>query len=459
MNTRLSIAWLLMVLTTISCGDERTVELVGQPTSQADPIQATDLVELYDLGTWLEYHPEVSNDIGIPIIRGWVAARVVNHRYHKRIIAEIDAPYANGARIRTLVPLIYEGPLSHGRERWGTDSIELYPRHGPGGSSLRGGVGVRLRIQHTSENGPTDKVSTTPWTTLHGDEPYQASTQDPWPADLSSPVHVSEQPPTTRVYFAPFDDLGEPILAQIQAVIAAQKEQPTVRHTLHAAVFNLSDPEIVQALIEAHQCGVEVRLVTEATKLRPWYHWMHGDDALLTAGVPLLGVRRRGRGAMHMKLALFDGRVASTGSANWQPGARHANHENYIETTETSLVNCYAQRFTALAGGVLARSECENARFGPDEPLHTWVGHIIDEASTSLEIAMFTAKAFTYRENERETSLFTKLIEAVERGVEVTLVTDHGIAEASECRAHSHRTHCRKTAFDFQGVKVVTGRE
>jgi len=158
---------------------------------------------------------------------------------------------------------------------------------------------------------------------------------------------------------------------------------------------------------------------------------------------------------MHMKLALFDGRVASTGSANWQTGARYANHENYIETTESDIVGCYAKRFTALAGGVLTPSDCEKAHFGPDEPLHTFVGHIIDEASTSLEIAMFTAKAFAYRENGRETSLFTKLIEAVERGVEVTLVTDHGIAEASEYYGQLSDDDPTDEWLEERGVRVI----
>jgi phosphatidylserine/phosphatidylglycerophosphate/cardiolipin synthase-like enzyme len=182
---------------------------------------------------------------------------------------------------------------------------------------------------------------------------------------------------------------------------------------------------------------------------------MRGDDALLSAGVPLLGVRRPGRGAMHMKLALFDGRVASTGSANWQTGARYANHENYIETTESDIVGCYAKRFTALAGGVLTPSDCEKAHFGPDEPLHTFVGHIIDEAHTSLEIAMFTAKAFDYRENGLETSLFTKLVEAVDRGVDVTLITDHGIAEASEYYGRISEDDPTDEWLEERGVHVI----
>lgn len=52
-------------------------------------------------------------------------------------------------------------------------------------------------------------------------------------------------------------------------------------------------------MIAAHQTGVEVRLITEASKFSPVAYWQTEDDRLLAAGVPLLGVGRMGNGAMH----------------------------------------------------------------------------------------------------------------------------------------------------------------
>lgn len=168
----------------------------------------------------------------------------------------------------------------------------------------------------------------TPWRDLEERSLITSSEPpDPWVASLTSPTHTTSVEIDPQVVFAPFDDPGLLIINRIHELIERKLAQPNRRVTLHAAVFNINDDEIIDAVIQAHQAGVEVRLLMDGRKFRPGYHWYHGDDRLLAAGVPLMGIRYAGRGAMHNKFILFDGESVATGSMNWEWGARHHNHE------------------------------------------------------------------------------------------------------------------------------------
>jgi len=142
---------------------------------------------------------------------------------------------------------------------------------------------------------------------------------------------------------------------------------------------------------------------------------------------------------MHDKFALFDGQRLATGSFNWEVGSSKENHENMLLTDRPDLVAAYARRFEALAGQVqhgrtwAADPAAEvSVSFAPDEEPHRIMGKLIDEAQRSVLVAMFTCKDVEYEEDGKQTSLFRKLGAAVERGLDVRVVTDFGIAEASE---------------------------
>ena len=379
-------------------------------------------------GTWPD--PEDPS-----VLRAWVDARVANVRYAKRVFVEVRAPHGEAGVLRLLLPCAPRetgGPV----ERWGTDAIELYPAGGPGGAPLSGPVLYRLRMQHAE--GGAERMIATSWATLHGAGAPSPPAADPWEA-VRSPVRAREEGSLPEVLFAPFDDPGAAILARIRALAAAQRRDPGRRRTLHVAVMNVNDPELVEALVEAHRAGVEVRVIHDGRKHRPRYDWYRGDDRLLEAGVPLLGVRRLGRGAMHDKIVLFDGEELATGSMNWETGARFDNHENVLFTRERSVVAAYAARFEALAGGVLrprVHAADPGARvsvsFAPDEAPHRIVGELLDAAERRVVLAMFTAKDVAWQEGGERVSLLGKLAAARSRGVEVTALIDHGIHEASE---------------------------
>ncbi len=400
-------------------------------------------------GTWV-----VPEHLGT--VHAWIDARVANVRFDKRVFVEVFAPYGDAA-IRTLHVMEHRGPLG-AFERWGADTVELFPEDGPEGRALSGPVLHRFRMQHDLGGG--DVMVATPWEVLFGEGTPQPPVDDPWlsaePTPPQAPATTTEELPT--IVFAPFEDPGNELLRRIRALTA--RAERGERPRLDLAVMNVNDRELEDAIIAAHRAGVRVRVVHDGRKHRPAYAWYRGDDRLLAAGVPLLGVRRPGRGAMHDKIVIFDGVELATGSMNFETGARFENHENVLLTREPTLLEAYASRFEALAGGVLrGRAHDPSARvsvtFAPDEEPHRVVGRLLDEARSRIVVAMFTAKDVRYVEKGRPTSLHTKLAEAVTRGVEVVALVDHGIHEASEHYGVITEDDPADESLEAAGVRVV----
>ena len=330
------------------------------------------LVRTEAKGTWI-----VPEHLGT--VHAWVDARVANVRYDKRVFVEVYQPFGDTA-IRTLHVAEHRGALGD-FERWGTDTIELFPAHGPSGRVASGPALHRFRVQH--DRGHGDEMVVTPWEVLFGEGVATPPEEDPWDEVLVPEVRTLEGGDLDpEIHFAPFEDPGAPILARIRRL--TERARAGERPTLRVAVMNVNDRELEDAIVEAHRAGVAVRVVHDGRKHRPAYDWYRGDDRLLDAGVPLLGVRRPGNGAMHDKIVLYDGAELSTGSMNLETGARFENHENVLFTREPTLLEAYGDRWVALAGGVhRARTTDDDApvsvSFAPDEAPHRVVGRLLDE--------------------------------------------------------------------------------
>lgn len=429
-------AALVAIALTIGCATQPA----DDGPSAARAARVAWLIEHAAHGTW--------NDGGT--LRAWADVSVANVRYHKRVLAEVATPYANGTWITTLHDATHKGSIE-GRERWGTDTIEIHEL-GPNRARRSGDALVRFRIQHDVDNDGRDEMIETEWTSLTGGT-TEPPANDPWAAGLESPARSVDRSSTApELRFAPFDDPGAMIVREIDAVIAAKASDPAGRHTVHAAVFNINDLRIVDRLIAAHRAGVEVRLLTDARKLRPSSTWMTGDDALLAAGVPLLGIARPKNGAMHLKVAIFDGRKVVTGSANWEHGSSFENHDLAYLSDAPELVAAYAQRFARLAGGVASeRVGSRDVAFGPDEaPIRT-TRALIEGARRSIHVAMFTAKDFGLDGR----LFFQSLIDARRRGVDVLLVTDGRVAEGSEFYGATTADDQTDERLEAAGVRIV----
>ncbi|MBI2390765.1 MAG: hypothetical protein HYV09_14340 [Deltaproteobacteria bacterium] len=411
--------------------------------------------------SWLLAHAGAGSWLEGATRRAWADARVANVRFDKRVLAEVVSTYDGGAVITTLHPARHKGSIGSD-ERWGTDAIELNET-GPNGAAFIDAF-VRFRVQHDVDGDGRDDMAETEWAHLFGAGAGAPPASDPWAPGLDSPVRAPVREggaSTPELRFAPFDDPGAMVVREIDAVVAAKRADPTGRHTIHAAVFNIDDHRIVSHLIDAHRAGVEVRLITDSRKLSPKATWLIGDDALLAAGVPMLGVgpstEKGGRSAMHLKLALFDGKKVATGSANWQWGSSFENHELMALFDDPAIVAAYAQRFERLAGAAVGpRVGSRDAVFGPDEAPYRRIASLIESARESVHVAMFTAKDFRWDGGRR--SLFDELIAAKRRGVDVVLVTDAGVSEGSEYHGVTTDDDQTDERLEAAGVTVVRAK-
>ena len=114
------------------------------------------------------------------------------------------------------------------------------------------------------------------------------------------------------------------------------KEINETRSRILAAIYYISDAKIIDALIQAHQRRVEVRIISDEQTSNTCYSKV---KYLQAAGIPVFIPRGPStpptRGGfvrhrlMHDKFAILDNKIW-TGSFNWTVGANVFNYENVI---------------------------------------------------------------------------------------------------------------------------------
>jgi phosphatidylserine/phosphatidylglycerophosphate/cardiolipin synthase-like enzyme len=113
--------------------------------------------------------------------------------------------------------------------------------------------------------------------------------------------------------------------------------------SIHILIYDLTLPEISQALTAAAARGVDVKIVMDNTQANSKY----SQYAELTAAG--LNVRlSKGAYEMHDKLAIIDSRVVITGSFNWSQDANQNNDENLLIIDSPNLAAQYEQEFQVV---------------------------------------------------------------------------------------------------------------
>ena len=137
-------------------------------------------------------------------------------------------------------------------------------------------------------------------------------------------------PERPRVYFSPGPDCENNIIAAISDATR-----------IDIAVYSISNPNIVNALLDAHKRGAVIRVITDRTQSHGKYSAVKNLNA---AGVE---VRTNNLyKTEHNKFAIFDNKYMLTGSYNWTTNATRHNSENCIFMSLP--VRQYATRFNAL---------------------------------------------------------------------------------------------------------------
>ena len=144
------------------------------------------------------------------------------------------------------------------------------------------------------------------------------------------------------------DQRGGPDEILAQAIAAAQT-------SVDMAMFNLSLPSIRDALLDAFNRGVAVRLVVDSETYNDAV-----SERLRAAGIAVISDRRPE--LMHNKFTVLDGQEVWTGSLNLSTGGTYSDYNNLVRIRSTRLAQDYTAEFEEMF---------LDDRFGSNSPANT----------------------------------------------------------------------------------------
>ena len=150
---------------------------------------------------------------------------------------------------------------------------------------------------------------------------------------LTAAASPDVQPQLAEAHFSP----GDHCLRRIVSLISV------ARRTADICVFTITDDRIARALLEAHNRGVRVRIITDDEKTSD----LGSDvDQLAAAGIPVR--MDDSTHHMHHKFAIFDNTYLVTGSYNWTRSAAAHNEENIVVSSDPRLRRAFVEKFDKL---------------------------------------------------------------------------------------------------------------
>jgi len=148
-----------------------------------------------------------------------------------------------------------------------------------------------------------------------------------------------------RVYFSPNGGCQQAVISEIRKA----------KQTIDIAMYYLSSRNIAQALVQASDNNVRVRIVLDqGQEIEP----ASKSGYLIKHGVKVC--YHLGFGLMHNKFAIIDEKSLITGSFNWTLTAEERNEENLLIITDKETIEIYNGRFNYLWN--TSRSDSRNAR-------------------------------------------------------------------------------------------------
>lgn len=108
-------------------------------------------------------------------------------------------------------------------------------------------------------------------------------------------------------------------------------------------IFTITDSRLADCIVDAHERGIAVRLITDDRKL-----FDRGSEgySLRNDGIPVKIDHSPYH--MHHKFGIIDGRIVFTGSFNWTYSASKHNQENLLITSKTVIIEQYSAEFERL---------------------------------------------------------------------------------------------------------------
>ncbi|KAG9070847.1 hypothetical protein KI688_008388 [Linnemannia hyalina] len=122
------------------------------------------------------------------------------------------------------------------------------------------------------------------------------------------------------------------------------KTLSNAKKSLDICVFTITDNDTANAVIQAHERGVRVRIISDDDKAEDL-----GADVKRFARDNDIPTRVDGSPShMHHKFAIIDDALVMTGSYNWTKGARYQNREDLCLTNSTKAVRAFKDEFEKL---------------------------------------------------------------------------------------------------------------
>ncbi len=190
---------------------------------------------------------------------------------------------------------------------------------------------------------------------------------------------------------------------------------------IYMAMYELSLKSVTNALIEAKNRGVDVKVVTDSDHIK----WKRFKD-LKSSGIEIVGDGRKS--IMHNKFIVIDDSVVWTGSMNLTYNGAYHNNENINKIESNNIAGCYKEEFLELFAhdnelnkkinicNQHLEDENIDIYFSPEDKfLENKLLNLINNATTKIE---FLAFAFT------NSKISDALKKAKDRGVIIKGVFD-----------------------------------
>lgn len=158
-------------------------------------------------------------------------------------------------------------------------------------------------------------------------------------------------------FTAPDFDDAAPHRGGLDALLA--QEIDAAQEAVDVACFDFNLPAVTEALVRAHQRGLQVRLVLDDENLAD-EAVVEATDTLIEAGIPIVYDHRNA--FMHNKFVVVDRRVVWTGSWNLTENGTYRNNNNVLRIELSQLAENYTAEFEEMF--------LDNA-FGPRSPADT----------------------------------------------------------------------------------------
>jgi len=184
----------------------------------------------------------------------------------------------------------------------------------------------------------------------------------------------------------------------------------SARLTVDVAIYSMSLRTIRDALIRAHERGVQVRVVMESDNMD-----RSAPQALIEAGIPVLGDRREG--LMHDKFVVIDRSEVWLGSMNYTYSGTYEDNNQLIHIRSVKMAENYTVEFEEMfvddMFGDNTVPETPNPEvsiegtrvetyFSPDDGVADHIYEILSDAEESIYFMAFSFTTDEFGEIIRE---------------------------------------------------------